>query len=110
MIHELEELRLDQEQISDPFCWNGFQRVDCLVAISEHDRAATKEGEVDQYLRQIGQGPIDELAPIFGARNGYHFGVTAEASPAPFRHASTAAGRDDHGQVLWPCAAVDRIV
>ena len=104
MIHQLEELRLYQEQISDPIGGNGFQGVDCLVAISEHDRAATTEGDVNKHLRQIGEGPIDELASIFGARNGHQFGVTGKASPAPFRHAGTAAGRDDHGKVLRPAA------
>jgi hypothetical protein len=39
----------------------------------------------------------------------HQFGVTGKASPAPFRHAGTAAGRDYHGEVLRPRAAVDRI-
>src|SRR5580704_15841193 len=80
MIHELEELPFDQEQISDPIGCNGFQRVDCLVAISEHDRADTEAVERPRIavngVQKVAGGDVSaampETGPVAGGLEPLH--------------------------------------
>ena len=92
MIHEFEQLWLDQKQVGNTLGRDRLERVHCLVAIFERDHAAAKQGDVDQDLREICEGAVDELPPILRARNGDHRGVGGEASPTPLGDAGAAAG------------------
>ena len=66
MIHDLEQLRLDQEQIGDPLGLDRRQRVRRLVGVLQHHRAAAQQRDVDEHLGQVGQLPVDQLPPVGG--------------------------------------------
>ena len=96
VVHQLEQLRLDQEQVGDPLRLDRRQRVRGLVAILEHHHAPAEQGDVDQHLGQIGQTAIDELPPVGGAGDAHHGRIGGEGPPAALGNAGAAAGRHDH--------------
>jgi hypothetical protein len=109
MVHKVEQLRLDQKEIRDPLGRDGLKRVDGLIPIPEHDGASAQERYVDEYLRQMGQGTIDKLASVFGARSSHRRSVGGKVSPASFWHAGASPRRRNHGEILPPRAAVNGV-
>lgn len=109
MVHQLEQLRLDQEQVGDPLRLDRRQRVGGLVAILEHHHASAEQGDVDQHLGQIGQTAIDELPPVGRAGDAHHGRIGGKGPPAALGNTGAAAGRDDHGDVVGTGEAGDRL-
>ena len=66
VIHEVEQLRFDQEQMGDPLSLDrgeGGSRLECAL---QDDRAAAEQGGVDQGLGQVGELAVGQLAARFG--------------------------------------------
>ena len=66
VVHEHEQLRLDQEQVSDPLALDGVQGGDRLEVVLQDDGAAAEQGLVDQDLGEVGQLAVGQLAAVRG--------------------------------------------
>jgi hypothetical protein len=79
VIHQFEELWLDEKQIRNALFLNDGERVCGIVAGPQHNGSATQQRDVDEDLRQIGEWAIHQLAAIRRTRNMNHFRI-AKAS------------------------------
>jgi hypothetical protein len=67
VVHHLEQLRLDQEEVGDPLGLDQGEGVGGVVAIPQHDATAAQQRDVHQRLGEIGQVAVDELPAGIGA-------------------------------------------
>src|ERR1700684_2330679 len=82
MIHQFEELWLNEKQIRNALFLDCGERACGIVAGPQHNGSATQQRDVDEYLRQIGEWASHQLAAIWRTRNMNLFRVDGETTTA----------------------------
>ena len=108
VVHEREELRLDQEQVGDPLPFDRGEGGGGLELLLEDDGAAAEQGLVDEDLGEVGELAVGQLPALGRGRAGDRRRVAREGAPAALGHAGRPARGDHHGEVVGAGAAGQR--
>ena len=110
VVHEREQLRLHQEQVSDPLPFDRVEGRDGVVVVLQYDDPTAEQGLVDQDLGEVGELAVGQLPACGrGARHGDRGGVGGEVATAALGYAGRPAGGDDDGEIARPRTARQRL-